>query len=258
QHDEQQSEWTGEERQKEKDGEYPASSRLKGRQREQGEHRTERERECGRKHDTGPEDRERPARVAGGRPPLAPDDDREREDGDADREDGEQLNPDERGERVVDEAVSDERVPARVPEVVPDCEAVLEQERAVVGLRGEGHAGWTEPDEHARKKCRDTGGGDRFTDEQPTSIAAHEREAYSATRSTRDSASTQSRRRPQRLAACEAGTRTRVRSGRVRDTTTDPRPKSAPSLPGVSESRSNLSPKECVPGKRLTRASSTC
>src|SRR5262249_39949505 len=181
QHDEQQSEWTGEERQKEKDGEYPASSRLKGRQREQGEHRTERERECGRKHDTGPEDRERPARVAGGRPPLAPDDDREREDGDADRQDGEQLDPDERGERVVDEAVSDERVPARVPEVVPDCEAVLEQERALVGMRGEVHAGWTEPDEHARKKCRDTGGGDRFTDEQPTSIAAHEREAYSAT-----------------------------------------------------------------------------
>ena len=89
-----------------------------------------------RQRDPGPEDGEGPARETRSRPPLLPHDERERERGRADRRDREHLDPDQRCERVVEEAVGDERVAAAVPEVVPEREAVLEQEGALVGVRG--------------------------------------------------------------------------------------------------------------------------
>ena len=93
----------------------------------------------------GPEHGERATREAGRAPPLLPDDERERERRGADRRDRQHLDPEQARERVVEEAVGDERVAARVPEVVPDGEAVLEQERALVGVCGEVDAGRAEP-----------------------------------------------------------------------------------------------------------------
>ena len=66
------------------------------------------------------------------------------------------LIPITRGERVVEEAVGDERVAAAVPEVVPEGEAVLEEERPLVGVRREVDARRAEPNDEGRQ-----GRGDR-------------------------------------------------------------------------------------------------
>ena len=84
-------------------------------------------------------------------------DDGERERGERDRRDRQQPDPEDRRERVVEQAVRDEAVAARVPEVVPEHEAVLEEERALVGVRGEVGPGRPEP----REQRRDRGGGER-------------------------------------------------------------------------------------------------
>ena len=55
------------------------------------------------------------------------------------------------GERVVEDAVVDEAVAARVPEVVPEHEAVLEEQRPLVGVRGEIGSRRAEPDEERRE-----------------------------------------------------------------------------------------------------------
>ena len=64
------------------------------------------------------------------------------------------LDAEERGQRVVEQAVRDERVAARVPEVVPEREAVLEQERALVRVRCPVDARRAEPDAEARQASR--------------------------------------------------------------------------------------------------------
>ena len=94
--------------------------------------------------------------------------------------DREHLDPEHRRQRVVDEAVGDERVAAGVPEVVPDREAVLEQERALVGVSRQIDAGWPEPEEHAREHGRHDGGEDPLAGEQPTFCAAHKEQPTSA------------------------------------------------------------------------------
>ena len=79
-------------------------------------------------------------------------DDGEGERGDRHRCDGERLDPDQRRERVVDDAVGDEAVPPRVPEVVPERETVLEERRALVGVGREVGARRAEPNEQRRKQ----------------------------------------------------------------------------------------------------------
>ena len=54
-----------------------------------------------------------------------------------DGRDRQQADPERGRERVVEEAVGDEAVAARVPEVVPEREAVIEEHGALVDVRGE-------------------------------------------------------------------------------------------------------------------------
>ena len=118
---------------------------------EQGERCAECEREGGREGDARPQHGEGAAREAGRLPPLSPDDECERQRGGADRGDRQDLDPDHGGQRVVDEAVGDERVAAAVPEVVPEGEPVLEEEGPLVGVRCEVDARRPEPDDEGRQ-----------------------------------------------------------------------------------------------------------
>ena len=71
------------------------------------------------------------------------------------------LIPKQRRERVVEQAVGDEAVAPRVPEVVPEREAVLEEDRPLVHVGGEIGTGRHQPDEErgherrgaARRDC---------------------------------------------------------------------------------------------------------
>ena len=90
--------------------------------------------------------------------PLARDDDRERERRGGDAGDREQADPEQRGERVVQRAVRDEAVAARVPEVVPEREAALVEQRALVHVRRQVRAGRAEPGQQCRKGRRDGSG----------------------------------------------------------------------------------------------------
>ena len=135
--------------------EAPVAARLDRPEREERERHSERERERRREHDPRPDDRERPARPPPGRAPLAADDDGKRERRGRDRRHREQANPEERSERVVEDAVGDEAVAPRVPEVVPEREAVLEEDGALVGMGGEVAAGRSEPGEDGcERRCR--------------------------------------------------------------------------------------------------------
>src|SRR6185312_14905616 len=93
------------------------------------------------------DDGERPARPACGRPPLARDDDREGERRGRDGRNGEQLDAEQRRKRVVEDAVGDEAVAARVPEVVPEGEAVVQEQCPLVRMLSEVGTGGAEPDE---------------------------------------------------------------------------------------------------------------
>src|SRR5205823_14705120 len=130
-HEEREPEWARGQREQGAHGEPAAPARLKRAEREQREREPQRERECGGDDDPRREDGERAARETRARPPLADDDCAERKRARCDRENRQHPDADERGERVVENAVGDERIPARVPEVVPDREAVLKQERAL-------------------------------------------------------------------------------------------------------------------------------
>ena len=68
---------------------------------------------------------------------MAIHDQREAENGDRNRCDRQRPDAERRGEWVVEEAVGDEAVPARVPEVVPEDEAVPEEHQPAVGVCGE-------------------------------------------------------------------------------------------------------------------------
>ena len=121
-------------RQNREDAEAPALARLERPDGEQPERDAEGERERRRDDEPGPDDRERPARPARERAPLPADDDRERERRSGDRRDRERLDPEEPGERVVENAVRDEAVAASVPEVVPELEAVVEENSPLVDV----------------------------------------------------------------------------------------------------------------------------
>ena len=84
-----------------------------------------------------PNDGERPARPARGKAPLATNHDRKGERGSGDRRDCEQPDAEQCRERIVEQAVRDEAVPTRVPEVVPEIETMPEEDRALVHMRGE-------------------------------------------------------------------------------------------------------------------------
>src|SRR5207244_11887716 len=83
-------------------------------------------RERGGDHGGAGRDREESSCPDRGRAPGALRDGGERGRRPGHAEDGQQLDPDQRGERVVDEAVADEAITARVPVVRPEREAVLE------------------------------------------------------------------------------------------------------------------------------------
>ena len=137
QRQQQERERAREQRQEDEPGEDARPALLQRAHREQRERRAEGERERGGESDAGPEDGEGAARETRRLPPLLPDDERERQRRGADRRDRQHLDPDHGGKRVVEEAVRDERVAAAVPEVVPEGEAVLEQEGPLVGVRRE-------------------------------------------------------------------------------------------------------------------------
>ena len=95
---------------------------------------------------------------------------RERDRRDRGAEHREEPDPEQRRERVVEDAVADEAVPARVPVVVPEDEAVPEEERALVRVRGEVGPGRPEPHEQRRDRA-----GGRRGDERVTMARQHER-----------------------------------------------------------------------------------
>src|SRR5262249_27654532 len=104
---------------------------------------------------SGPDDGEGATRPTGERAPFTGDHRRERERSERDGGGGENPDPQPGSERVVQKAVVDEAVTARVPKVVPEPEAVVDEARPLVRVRGKGRAGRGEPDEH----CRDRGSG---------------------------------------------------------------------------------------------------
>ena len=80
-----------------------------------------------------------------------------------DGRDREQPDPERRRERVVQQAVRDEAVAARVPEVVPEGEPVVEEHRPLVDVRGEVGSRRSGPDEHRRERRGDARREDRLT-----------------------------------------------------------------------------------------------
>ena len=133
--------------------EEPAPSALERPEREQREGDPEQERKHPGENKARPDDAERAARPASDRSPLVLHQRGERECGGGDADDCQKLDPDDSGERVVQEAVVDEAVPPGVPEVVPEGEAVLEEKRSLVDVRGQVGRGWAQPDEDRRHRA---------------------------------------------------------------------------------------------------------
>ena len=123
---------------------------------ERGEREREPEpvRERGGHDRGGGDDGEEPRHPRAGLAPGTADDEAEggRRRRDADHR--EEPDPDERGERVVDEAVADERVAPGVPVVRPEREAVLEVDVELEDVRGEVGAGRREPDDQGGERAR--------------------------------------------------------------------------------------------------------
>ena len=94
--------------------------------------------------------------------PLARGDHRESQRGRRDAEHRQQLDPEQRRGGVVEEAVGDEAVAALVPEVVPELEAVVAEEPALVDVRGEVAAGRAEDGEQRRDERGEPKGEERF------------------------------------------------------------------------------------------------
>ena len=153
-------------RQDGEDAEAPALARLERPDREQAERDAEGERERRRDDEAGPDDCERPARPARERPPLPADDDGERERRSGDRRDRERLDPEDAGERVVENAVRDEAVAASVPEVVPELEAVVEENSPLVDVGSQIVARRPEPDQECCKRGGGAGGEHRLAQEK--------------------------------------------------------------------------------------------
>src|SRR4029077_10643985 len=97
---------------------------------------------------------EEPRHPRAGLAPGTADDEAERGRRRRDADHREEADPDERRERVVEEAVADERVPPGVPVVRPQREAVLEVEVELEDVRGEVCAGRREPDDQGGERAR--------------------------------------------------------------------------------------------------------
>ena len=106
-----------------------------------GERHPEREGERAGEDDAGPHDCERADRPTGIGAPFTRRDDAERERRGRNAQNREQLDSDQCRERVVEQAVGDEAVAPRVPEVVPDPEAAILEDAALVEVSGEIAAG---------------------------------------------------------------------------------------------------------------------
>ena len=132
-----------------------------GCEREGPESDAEREGKCRGYHESGPDEGEHSAGQDRVPSPLACRDEGERSCGDGDRDEREQLDSEERRERVVEDAVRDERVAAAVPEVVPERPAVVREQRELVLVRGEVASGRQEHEEdrgyRERGTCGDAG-----------------------------------------------------------------------------------------------------
>ena len=135
------------------------ATRLQGPEGEKRERHSERKREGAREDDSCPDNSKRADRPAGVSAPFPRRDDPERKRRGRDAGNGEQLDPDQRREWVVEKAVGDEAVTPRVPEVVPDPEALILEEGALVEVSREIAAGRPEPGERSGKGRGDTRGG---------------------------------------------------------------------------------------------------
>ena len=105
--------------------------------------------------------------------PLVADEHREGGDRDRDDEHREQLDAEDSGERVVEDAVRDEAVAAGVPEVVPENEPVLEKQSPLVDVRSQVGARRTEPDEEGGQQ-----GGPRGGEEQVRAVPEPDRGSH--------------------------------------------------------------------------------
>ncbi len=143
--------------------------------------------ECGRDDRGGGDEREEPRRPDGRLAPGLADHERERGGRGGDAEHREQPDPDDRGERVVEDAVADEGVAARVPVVRPEREAVLQVDVQLEDVGGEVGARRPEPG--------DQGG------ERPCEGRVHQRLARSKARQ-RHRSSDAARRQPRRILRC--------------------------------------------------------
>ena len=152
QHDEQEeSEWACSKSQKREAREHPSPVPLQRPQRQQRQGHPQHERIRGRDDEQRPDQRERPDRPAAVRLPLVPHDSGECDHCDGHGEDREEFDPDRGRQGVVQEAVVHEAVAARVPEVVPEHEAVLDEQRALVDVGGEIGSRRAEPDQERRE-----------------------------------------------------------------------------------------------------------
>ena len=166
QHEQRERKWAGCEAEDGQHGEAQAGARLERPQRQQREGCAEREGIGAGEDDARPDHRERPARPARGGTPFARGDHRESERGRGDAEHRQQLDPQERRGRVVEEAVGDEAVAALVPEVVPELEAVVAEEPALVDVRGKVAARRTEDNQQRRNECGEPEGEKRLRRER--------------------------------------------------------------------------------------------
>ena len=138
--------------------EAAASPGLQRPERKQGQRHAERKRESTGKNDPRPDDGERAVRPAGGGTPLPRSNDAEGQRSGGDARDGEQLDPEKCCERVVEKAVRDEAVAPCVPEVVPDSEPVILEQRALVEMGREVAPRRAEPGQNGRHCGGDTCG----------------------------------------------------------------------------------------------------
>ena len=125
---------------------------------EQRERAPEHERIGGGDDEQRPDDGERANRPRALVLPFAPDDGCEDGHRTADDQHRQELDAEQGREWVIEDAVGDEAVPARVPEVVPEDEPVLKEQRALIGVRGEIGSRRAEPDQQRGEHHRSRGG----------------------------------------------------------------------------------------------------
>ena len=83
-----------------------------------------------------------------------------------DRDHRQRLDPEHRRQRVVDDAVRHEGVAPAVPGVVPELEAVVEEDRALVDVRGQVVARGAQPEQQCCERGGRTGGEHRLAHQE--------------------------------------------------------------------------------------------